>query len=190
MVHEGNGSLGLLSSPAVSSSSSQSPTRQLMIKARKVLAEGQRTRCGNQVTQGSAGENLLSKERRKPERWLNQRYTGISCQKTYCWQFLGNIRIQNWQKGKNKDPNYWRDRKDKFYDKWGNKCSWWCKEQRKRRVKRPPEQGARVSFVGIGLHRHKAPSVALTLAVAILKSFTIYEQEILHFHFAMGPQIM
>lgn len=51
--------------PRSSQGSSQSPTRQLTIKAITALDEGQRTRCGNQITQGRVGEKSAFKGKKK-----------------------------------------------------------------------------------------------------------------------------
>ena len=134
-------------------------------------------------------KSCFQKKRRKPKRWLNWRYTGISCQKRYCWQFLGSTWIKNWQKDKNKDPNYWRDRKYSCSNSMTNEgidVPQWL-EQGKRRVKRLPGQGARTNFIGNDLCSHKGPSLGLMLCchhLEILNNLWTWNSA---FSFCKGP---
>lgn len=64
------------------------------------------------------------KQEKENQRLLTERCSGISCQKkkNTFGPLRASIWVKNWQKGKNKDPNFWRERERrqplKVSDRW------------------------------------------------------------------------
>lgn len=113
--YEHNGILVLLYSSTLSLKileSSQIPTEHFTILGQWECSIKDKEQDVGTRWYGHGRAKAAFKQEKENQRLLTERCSGISCQKNNntFWPLRASIWVKNWQKGKNKDPNLWRER--------------------------------------------------------------------------------